>query len=71
MARWNHFKKETKAEILFKDLLPGYKFRVNLWRGKRRACIVCVKTGRFTFQELRSKKVHELNSVELYKVFAY
>ena len=59
MARYNHFSKQEFKVIRFVDLEIGDKFRKDFFNGnKRRKDIICVKTGKLTYIEQRSKKEH-------------
>ena len=57
MTRYNHFSKQEFKVIRFVDLEIGDKFRKDFFNGnKRRKDIICVKTGKLTYIEKRSKK---------------
>lgn len=57
MARYNHFSKQEFKVIRFVDLDIGDKFRKDFFNGnKRRKDIICIKTGKLTYIEERSKK---------------
>lgn len=72
MTRWNHFSDRIYKRILFKDLSVGDKFRVDLWKGKRRrADIICIKAGDLKYTELRSKKLHTLHFDNGHEVSSY
>jgi hypothetical protein len=57
MARYNHFSKQEFKVIRFVDLEVGDKFRKDFFKGnRRRKDIVCIKTGKLTYIEEKSKK---------------
>jgi hypothetical protein len=60
MAYWNHFSPKKYTSIKFMDLNIGDKFRNDFFKNKRRrADIICVKTGELTYIEQKSKKEHK------------
>jgi hypothetical protein len=65
MAYWNHFAEEKFDPILFKEIEIGQKFRVGLFKGKRRSVVIAEKTGMLTYVEVRSKTEHYLLSDEI------
>lgn len=61
MAYWNHFSTHKYKQILFASIQIGEEFREDFFKGKRRrADIICVKTGELSYIEKRSKKEHKL-----------
>lgn len=72
MTRWNHFAPIKYARINFSELKIGDRFRNDFWhRGRRRADIICIKTGELSYIEQRSKREHTLFSVSNYTVYSY
>lgn len=59
MSYYNHFAKVKYKRILFADVMIGEKFRVDLFKGKaRRMDIIMIKTGEFSYIEMKGKKAH-------------
>ena len=72
MARYNHFSERKYKQIPFSSIGIGDKFRQDFFKNKRRrADIICVKTGDLSFIEERSKTEHTLKHVENYMVSNY
>lgn len=72
MAHYNHFVNHKYKQIMFSSLNIGDKFRKDFFlKGRRRADIICIKTGELAFIEKRSKKEHKLYSAEVYQVSHY
>lgn len=61
MSYYNHFALEKYQSIYFSEVMVGEKFRVDMFKGKRRRkYIVCIKTGDLSYQEFKNKKEHKL-----------
>jgi len=72
MSYYNHFSKEKYKQIMFSSLNVGDKFRQDFFsKGRRRANIICIKTGELGYIEERSKKKHTLYSAENYQVSSF
>lgn len=73
MARYNHFSDRVYAQIPFKDLKIGDKFRVDKAKkhGRYRRDIVCIKTSELSYLEFKSKEETNLHHAEGYIVSSY
>lgn len=66
MARYNHFSNYNYKQIMFSSVIVGGKFRRDFFKnGRRRANIVCKKTGTLSYIEERSKKEHTFLITEI------
>jgi len=62
MSRYNHFSEQIYSSINFGQLMVGDMFRMDKFNGnRRRKDVIMVKTSRFSYEELKSKK--EYNTI--------
>jgi len=72
MAYYNHFSNYKYKQIMFSSLNVGDKFRQDFFsKVRRRANIICIKTGELEFVEERNKQKHILDSTEFYQVSSF